>query len=205
MQLARATQNRGFVFGPRFRVQIGDGITVGMGGDNLGLQHLSTVRTNRKERAVGLAAFRPQCRQHDVHDGVIAGQKRTQTIIKLARLVTVGGTDEFIFKPERIQKGLQPGIVVRTKRCMRSKRVFHSCQRHAQIGAQHLAIGDIVRHLAQPVHIVGKTQKAGFRTGQHFIGMAYHRGTHHFAKGADMRQTGRPVSGFKQHLAIPAG
>ena len=155
---------------------------------NLGLQHLTTFRTDREERAVGFAAFRAQRRQHDIHDGIIIGQNGAQPVIKASGPVTVSRTDKFIFKTEGIQKRLKARIIMRPEGIMRSERILHRCQRHAEIRHQRITIRNIVRDLAQPVQIIGKTHKACLRAGQNLKGMADHRGPHHLAKSANMRQ-----------------
>ena len=202
LQLAGAAGDSGLDLGMGVGMKIGDGVALRMRGDDLGLQHQSAVRTDRKERAVGGAAFLAKGRQHDIHDGIVIRQYAAQPVIKAAGAIAVGRADKFIVKAEGIKKRLKAGIVMRAKGGMRAKRVANRCQRQSQIRFQSLAIRDIVRHLAKPVHIVRETDKPCCRAGHHLEGMPHHAGPHNLAKGAYMRQTGRAVACLEQHLAI---
>ena len=84
------------------------------------------------------------------------------------------------------------------------ERIRHARQRLAEIGRQHLLVGDVVRHLAQAVHVVGEGEQPGLDLvlGQHAKGMAHHGGARDLAEGADMRQARRTVAGLEQHLVL---
>ncbi len=77
-------------------------------------------------------------------------------------------------------------------------------QRLAEMRRQHLLVRHVVRHLAQPVHVIGKRQqpRLDLVLRQHAEGMAHHGGARDLAERADMRQAGRTVAGLEQHLVL---
>ena len=66
-----------------------------------------------------------------------------------------------------------------------------------QIGLQLLRIRNIVRDLAKPVQIIRKADQPCLGACQCFKSMPHHTGTHHLAKGTNMRQTRRPIASFE--------
>ncbi len=61
-----------------------------------------------------------------------------------------------------------------------------------QVRLEHRAIGDIVGHLAQPVHVVRKGDQPrlavlGPGTDHRLEGTPHQRGPQHFLEGADVR------------------
>ena len=183
-------------------MNIGDAVIGSIAGNHFGLQHLATIGTDWKERAVGGLSLSTKRRQHDRHDCLIAIKNCAQSIVKIACLVAAGRTDKFIIKPEGVQKRLQSRIVVITKGRRRTERVFHSCQRHIQIGDQLIRVWQIGRDLAKPIHIIGKTYQPCSCTCHRLKGMTHHRRTHNLAEGANMRQPRWTISGFKDHLIL---
>src|SRR5579872_6579994 len=87
---------------------------------------------------------------------------------------------------------------------MRAERVRHLRQRLAEMLFQHLPVWHVVRHLAQTIHVVGERKQAGLDLvlGEHAKGVANHCGARHLAERADMRQSGRTVTGLEQHLVL---
>ena len=80
------------------------------------------------------------------------------------------------------------------------ERIGNAAQGLAQMFGQHRLIGQIVRHLAQPVHIVAETDEPGRRAaGQRLERATHESGAQNLLKGADMRQAGWAVAGFKQN------
>ena len=90
---------------------------------------------------------------------------------------------------------------------MRAERIGNARQRLAEMRRDHLLVGDIVGHLAQAVHVVGKSEQPRLDPplGQHLEGVAHHAGARDLAKGADMRQAGGTVAGLEQHMGLAAG
>ena len=69
----------------------------------------------------------------------------------------------------------------------------------------HLFIRDILGYFAQSIHVVRKGEQTGRRfQRQHLKGVAHHGRPHHFSEGADMGESGRAVTGLKQHVALLA-
>ena len=85
---------------------------------------------------------------------------------------------------------------------MCAERVGDRRQRLADMACQHCLIGQVVRYLAQPVHIVGKGKQAGRQVRQTLESPPDHRRAHHFAEGADMRQAGGAIAGLEQGIAL---
>ena len=91
-----------------------------------------------------------------------------------------------------------------TERGMGAERIRHGRQGLAEMGSQHVFVGDIVGDFAQAIHIVGKGNQTGrdLILGQNPKGMADHAGAGHFAKRADMGQARGAITGFKQDLFL---
>ena len=70
--------------------------------------------------------------------------------------------------------------------------------------SHELLVRDIVRHLAQAVHVVreGDQARRDGVAGQHPEGVAHHAGARHLAEGADMRQARGAVAGLEQGLLL---
>ena len=79
---------------------------------------------------------------------------------------------------------------------MVAERVRHLRQRLAEMLSQHLFVRDVVRDLAQAVHVVGEADQPGrdLVLGEHAEGMPHHGGARDLAERADMRQPRRPVA-----------
>ncbi len=75
--------------------------------------------------------------------------------------------------------------------------------------SQQLPVRHVVRHLAQPIHVVAKRDQTRRPPRQHAKGMTHPRRARHLAESADMRQPGRPIPGLEQRLIlarpVPAG
>ncbi len=133
-------------------------------------------------------------------------QHLQQRGVEPARRVAGSRRHEFVVEAELIEKGAQPRVVVRGEACMRAERIGHFGQRLAEMLRQHLLVGNVVRHLAQAVHVVGERDQPGLDrvVGQHAEGVAHHGGARDFAESADMRQAGRAVAGLEDHLVLRA-
>src|SRR3546814_5301509 len=84
---------------------------------------------------------------------------------------------------------------------MGAERIGDARQRLAEMLAEHLLVGDVVGHFAQPIHIVRESDEASRLIGERVEGVAHHRRAQHFVEGADMRQPRGAVAGFEQHRA----
>ena len=81
---------------------------------------------------------------------------------------------------------------------MRTERVRDRRDRPADMPGQHVLIRDIIRHLAQPIHVIAEGDQARRQTRELREGMTDPACACHFAESADMRQAGRAIAGFKQ-------
>ena len=127
-----------------------------------------------------------------------------QRRIETARRVIFGRRGEFIFEAEAIQKRAQHRIIMRGKTVELAERIWNTRQRLAEMFAQHVAIGHIVGHFAQAIHIVRESQQTRldlvFR--QNAKSMAHHGRARDFAEGSDMGQARGSIAGFKQHILL---
>ncbi len=163
-------------------------------------QHLARARRDRQERRIGLAPLLAERRQHHVHHLLVVGQHMQQRVVIDAGLVHVGGAAEFVVEAEAVEEGAQPRIHVAAIALMRAEGVGDRRQRLAQIGRHHLLVGDVVRHLPQPVHIVGDGDQPGRDVAHQLEGAAHPGGAGDLAECADMGQTGRAIAGLEQDL-----
>jgi hypothetical protein len=124
------------------------------------LQHLAGRGADRQERRIGGAALLAQGRQHDLLDGVEAGQGRQQGLVELAGLVALGRRDELVVEAEAVEEGAQAGVVVGPEAVMGAERVADHGQRLAQVLDQRLLVLDVVGNLAQAVHVVAEGDQA---------------------------------------------
>ena len=91
-------------------------------------------------------------------------------------------------------------VVVGAEAVMRAERVGDGGQRLAEMLGHLLRVGHVVRHFAQPVHVVGEAQepRRHLVTGEEAEGRAHHARARHLAERADMGQAGRAVAGLEQ-------
>ena len=166
------------------------------------VKNTAGFRVQRQENRIGRGALFTLGFQHDRHDGIIIVHRAFQHLVKLAGFVEFLGGVEFILKAKGIQEAAQHGVVMRAKAVVGAKRIRHRRQRHLQIGLKRLRIGHIGGHFAQPVQIVGETDQLGWDVADRLKGHFDHRGAGHLTKGADMRQAGGAIAGFKQNIAL---
>ena len=200
-QLALATGHRHF----RLRAILvleHHGAIGGAGLDQRHLEHVSGGRADRQDRAEGGASLGPQRRQHERHDGVEIGEHRAQGLVEQAGPVARGRALELVVEAEAVEEGLEPGVVVVAKALMGPEGVGHLGQRLAEVLGEHLLVGQVGGHGAQPVHVVGEGKQPRRRVRQQGEGVAHHGGPGDFAEGADMGQAAGPVAGLEQHVAL---
>ena len=168
------------------------------------LQHNACARMNRQKGRIAGGALLAEGRQHNRHNRVITFQHPQQRRIKAAGCISVGGGHECIVKAELVEKGAQHRIVVMGKALEFIEGVGHLCQRLAQMQAEHVLIGHIVRHFAQAVHIIGKGDELGRNlvVGEQPESLTHHGCARHFAECADMRQARGAIAGFKQNFSF---
>ena len=188
----------------RVRILIGDGAGRGVVGDDRDLQHDAAARRDRQERRIGLRPLGAQRRQHDRHHRLEALQHVQQRRVETPRRVAGGRRQKLVVEAELVEKGAQPRIVVLGEARIGAERVGHPGQRLAEMGRHHFLVGDVVGHLAQAVHVVGKRDQPGLDrvVGEHAKRVAHHGGARDLAERADMRQAGRPVAGLEDHLVL---
>jgi hypothetical protein len=85
---------------------------------------------------------------------------------------------------------------VRPETLVFAERVAHAGDRLVAVFLQHRAVRNVVRNLAQAVHVVGNDQEPGRDgvVGEGAEGGAHHRGTRRLAEGAEVRQARRAVT-----------
>ena len=88
------------------------------------------------------------------------------------------------------------------KAFMSAKGIGHRSERHLQIWLKLFGIGDITRHFAHAVQIIGKTNQLGGNIANFAKRPHHHCGARNFPEGADMRQARRSIAGLKQHKAL---
>ena len=80
---------------------------------------------------------------------------------------------------------------------MGAKRIRHLGQRLIEVFLQQILIGQIARHFAQTVHIIGKRNQACRTIGEYRKRMAHHARARNLAKGSNMRQTRGTIACLK--------
>ena len=180
-----------------------DGPTLDIALQRWHLQHPARRRADRQERRVGGAALLAQRRQHHGLDGVEPLQGDQQGLVEAARLVAIGGRDELVVKPEPIEEGAQPGIVVGAEAVVGAEGVADHRQRLAEVLGQDLLVRHVVGDLAQAVHVVAERDQARgiLVVGQGAEGRAHHGRARHLAEGAHVRQAARAVAGLEDNAA----
>ena len=139
----------------------------------------------------------PEGRQDDRHDRIVALEDSHQSGIETAGFVIVGGGGEFVVEAEGVEESAQPGVVVGAEAVMRAERVGDLRQRLAEEGDQHRLVRDVVRHLAQAVHVVAERQQLRRQTGHFRKGVADPGGAGDLSERADMGQAGGTVAGLE--------
>src|SRR3546814_10743333 len=81
-------------------------------------------------------------------------------VIEPAADVIIGRGDEFVIEAEAIEEGAQHRVVVVRETLMGAERIGDARQRLAEMLAEHLLVGDVVGHFAQPIHIVRESDEA---------------------------------------------
>ncbi|MGY4342366.1 hypothetical protein ACVWW3_007272 [Bradyrhizobium sp. LM2.9] len=188
-------------------VDIGHRAGSDVAADHRHLQHDTRDLADREKRRIGRAAVGSERRQDDRHHLVVSRQHLEQRRVETAGRIIVGRAREFVVEAEMIEEGAQPRIVVvPERRVLVGERIRHARQRLAEMRSQHLLVGDVVWHFPKPVHVVGEREQArpDLVFGQHMEGVPHHRCARDLAEGADMRQAGRAVAGFEQHLVLRA-
>ena len=183
-------------------VDVADGASLDVAIDGRHLQHDAGLRADRQERRIGCPPLGAERWQDDALHRVIVGEHRPQCRVEAAGLVAVGGRQELVLEAEGVEEGAQPGIVVLAETGVSAERVGHLGQRLAQMLGHHLLVGDIVRHLAQAVHVVGEAEQPGRQVGEQAEGLTDHGGAGDLAEGADVRQARRAIAGLEQHIAF---
>src|SRR5439155_16882094 len=87
-------------------------------------------------------------------------------------------------------------IVVMAEARVVAERVWHLRQRLAEMLGHHLLVGNVVGHLAKPVHVVGEADqpRRNLVLSEDAEGVAHHRGAGDLAERADMWKARRPVA-----------
>ena len=137
-----------------------------------------------------------------VHHLVVAFEDADQRGIETTGGVIIGRGGKFIIETKRIQKRPQPRIVVRAKTGVGAERIRNAGQRLAEKRRQHVPVRHVVRHLAQPIHVIAESDQARRPAGEHGKRMAHPRGARHLAESADMRQAGGTIAGLEQRRGL---
>ena len=162
------------------------------------LQNLATLRADRQEGRIGGGPFGAERGQDGGDHLVVQREDAQQRRVEPAFAIILRGRGEFVVKAEPVEEALQLGVVMRAETVMRAERIGHPGERPADEALQHLAVGHVVGHLAQPVHVIGEGQQARGQAGQRGEGVPHPGGARHLAERADMRQAGGAVAGLEQ-------
>ena len=162
------------------------------------------LRMDRQEGRIGLLALGAQGRQHDLHHRVVALEHRQKRLVEPARLVAFRCGQKFVLEAERVEEFPQARVVVMREALVLAERIGHLRQRHAEGAGNQVLVGDIVRNLAQAVHVVREGDQPGRDgvAGQHPESVPHHAGARHLAERPDMRQAGGAVAGLEQRLLL---
>ena len=164
------------------------------------LQDASAGRADRENGAEGCPPLGTHGGQHEFHDRVVVLKDGAQDAVENAGPVQFRGALEFVVEAEAVEETAEAGVVVVTEAFVLAEGVGHLCQRFSQVGAQLLGVGDVVRHRAQGVHVVGEGEQLGRDLGQGREGVADHGGAGDLGESADVGQAGRPVTGLEQDV-----
>ena len=169
------------------------------------LQHAAGLGAERQEGAVGRLPLRAERRQDDPHDLVIAVEHVHERRVELARTVSLARALERVVEAEVVEEGAEPRVVVRPETLVRAEGVRDLRERLAEMRLDHRALGDVVGHLPEPVHVVGEGHEARRDVAEQGEGAAHHGRARHLAEGADVGQAGRAVAGLEQRMALGRG
>ena len=162
-------------------------------------------RGNRQEGRIGRLPLGPKGGQHHLHDVVIALGGAQQHGVELAAAVIFGGAGEFVVEAERVEEAAQHGVIVLAETgIFIGPGIGHRGQRLLQMRLHGLFGRHGIGNLAHAVEIVGETDQPGrdLIARQQAEGGAHHGGAGHFAKGADMGQARRAITGLEQSFAL---
>ena len=169
-------------------------------------QDTSGRRRDRKERRVCLPAFLPQGRQHDRHHVVESLQNPNEGIIESTGTVHLRRAHELVVEAELVEERAEHRVIVFPETCVfRIEGVGGPGQGFAEMACHHLPVRDVLRHLAQAIHVVRIGKEARRDIRQQRESMAHHAGPGDFTEGSDMGQARWSVSGFEQHVALFRG
>ena len=168
------------------------------------LHHDAGQRMNGKERRIGRRALFAQRGQHDRLHLVEAFEHPQQRRVEPAGLVGLGRGHEFVLEAELVEKAPQARVVVRGEAVILAERIGDLGQRLAEMAFDDFTVGNVVRRLAQAVHVVGEGDQPRLDrvAGQHAEGVPHHGRARHLAEGADMRQARRPVAGLEDDFGF---
>ena len=142
-------------------VFVNDGAVVQVAFDHWHLQHPAGFQAHGQEWAVGGPPLLAQRRQDDVDNLVVVLKHAEQGGIEAAAFITFRRAQEFIVEAEFVQERAQPGVVVVAKTFVGPERIGNRRQRFAQVLAEHFGVGQVVRHFAKSVQVVGKGEQLG--------------------------------------------
>ena len=168
------------------------------------LQHLASLRADRQERRIGGPALLTQRRQHDLLNGIEAFEGGQQSGVEPATAIAVGGRRKLVVEAEPVEKGAQPGIIVRPETLVSAIGVAHHRQRLVQVLRQLIGIGQTGWDFPQAVHIVAKRDQSRGDgvAGQTAKGHPNHGGARHFSECAQVRETRRAIAGLEHHRLV---
>ena len=131
-------------------------------------------------------------------------RSRTLSSVRLntPRPVALGAALEAVGEAERVQERLEPGVHVVAVGLVRAERVRDGGERPAQMLRHLVGVRDVVRHLAQAVHVVREGEQLGRQIAEAGEGLAHQRRAEHLGEGADMRQAGRAIAGLEKDIAL---
>ena len=204
LQLAMTAGDGGHELFVGFGIAPGDRACLGVHGLQRNLHDDAGRGVDGQEGRIGGGALRPQRGQHDRLHGFEPLQHMQQRGVETAGLVIVGRRGEFGIEAEAVEEGPQHGVVVMGEALELAEGIGDLGQRLAQMRDQPLLVGNIVGNLAQPVHIVRKSEQARSDAPlrQNLERVAHHAGAGHLAEGADMGQARGAIARFEEHFLL---
>ena len=159
-------------------------------------------RMNGQERRIGRRSLLAQRGQHDRLHLLEALEHAQQRRVETPGSDKFRSKTEFVVEAEAVEKGRSRALLCAAKLGYSPNGSGTCGQRLAEMGCDQVAVGDVVRDLAQAVHVVGKGDQPRLDriVGQHAKGVAHHGRARDFAERAEMRQARRSVTGLEDHF-----
>ncbi len=159
---------------------------------------------DRQEGRIGGGALLAQRGEHDRLHRLETREHVQERRVEPAGGVVLRRRRELVLEAEAVEEAAQHSVIVVREALVLAERIRNACQRLAEVLPQHVAVRHVVRHLAQPVHVVGEGEEprrdAAF--GQDVERVADHGRARDLAERADVRQARRAIAGLEEHVLL---